>query len=218
MKNQYVNTLQDGDIINDAFVATRNDLRSKQNGGQFLGMVFKDKTGEVGGIMWNNAARTSGLFSPGDVVNVRGRVQTYQGKLQLNVDQIIPLGEEEYDLADMVHTPEESKEDLKKLRGILDTVENPWLVKLLEQFWNDADFMARFNVAAAAKRWHHEYRGGIIRHCYEMARIAETMCEVYPDLDRDILMLGVFLHDLGKLREMTTFKLAAKCCKRKSTK
>ena len=70
MKSQYVNVLQEGDFINDYFVAARNDLRSKQDGGKFLGMVFKDRTGEIGGIMWNNAADVSRLFVVGDVVNV----------------------------------------------------------------------------------------------------------------------------------------------------
>ena len=202
MKNQFVETLQDGDTVNSPFVAARNDLRNKQNGGQFLGMVFKDRSGEIGGIMWNNAAQTSRLFAVGDVVNVRGRVQTYQNRLQIQVDQILPLGADDYSLEDMVFTPAESRADYDRLRAILDTVENPWLKKLLDVFWNDADFVSRFTMAAAAKRWHHEYRGGLVRHCYEMARIAETMCELFARIDRGVLLLGVFLHDLGKLREM----------------
>ena len=203
MKNQYVNTLQEGDYVNDYFVAVRKDLRSRQNGGKFLGMVFKDKTGDVGGIMWNNAVEVAKLFELGDVVNVRGKVNTYQNRLQIQVDQVLPLKESEYNVDDLVFTPENTREDLEQFRVLLDSVQNAWLKQLIDAFWKDEDFMARFTSAAAAKKWHHEYRGGLVRHCFEMARLAETMCELYPGLDRDVLLTSIFFHDLGKLDEMS---------------
>jgi 3'-5' exoribonuclease len=203
MKKQFVKSLQEGDTVNDYFIATRNDLRSKQDGGKFLGMVFKDKTGEVGGIMWSNASEVSKNFRVGDVVNVRGKVNSYQNRLQVQVEQVLPMKEGEYDLGELVFTSGESEEDLNQLRAILDTVKDEHLQALLQLFWNDADFMSRFTVAAAAKKWHHEYRGGLVRHYYEMARIAETMCSLYPEVDRDLLLTCVFLHDLGKLYELT---------------
>ncbi len=203
MKSQYVNALAEGDHINDIFIAVRNDLRAKQDGGKFLGMVFKDKTGDIGGVMWNNPVETSKLFRVGDVVNVRARVNSYQNRLQLLVENVLPLNEDEYDLDDLVFTPENTQEDLANLRAILDTVERPELKKLIDLFWKDAAFMTRFASAAAAKKWHHEYRGGLVRHYYEMARIAQTMCELYPRADRDVLLTCVFLHDLGKLHEMS---------------
>ena len=86
MKKQFVETLQDGDVVNDYFVATRKDLRDTQAGGKFLGKVFKDKSGDIGGVMWNNAVSVSGLFEVGDVVNVRATVNTYQNRLQLRVE------------------------------------------------------------------------------------------------------------------------------------
>jgi 3'-5' exoribonuclease len=203
MKNHYVNALQEGDVINDIFIATRNDLRAKQDGGKFLGMVFKDRTGEIGGILWNNAAEMSRQFKVGDVVNVKGKVSSYQGRLQVQVERVLPLRDGEYDVADLVYTPDDTQNDLAALRGILDSLRNPWLQKLLGGFWGDAEFVARFTTAAAAKKWHHEFRGGLVRHTYEMCRIAETMCELYPGIDREVLLAAIFLHDLGKLDEMT---------------
>ncbi len=203
MKNQYVNALQEGDTVNDYFVATRRDLRSKQDGGKFLGMVFKDKTGEIGGIMWNKAVDTARIFEVGDVVNVRGRVNLYQERLQLQVNQVVPLRDDEYSIEDLVAAPEDTEEDVQQLLTLLRSIENPWLRKLIDAFLDDDDFLVRFKAAAAAKKWHHEFRGGLARHCYEMARLAETMCELYPELDRDLLLTGVFVHDLGKLDEMT---------------
>jgi 3'-5' exoribonuclease len=202
MKNQYVSQLQEGDYVNDYFVAVRKDVRPRQNGGKFLGMVFKDRTGEIGGVMWNNAVEVAKLFEVGDVVSVRAKVNTYQGRLQLQVDQVLPLQESDYNIEDLVYTHENTNKDFARLRAVLDTVQNPFLRQLLDSFWSDEAFIDRLNAAAAAKKWHHEYRGGLVRHCYEMAKIAETMCDLYPELDRDILLTGVLIHDLGKLEEM----------------
>ena len=203
MKNQYVNSLQEGDVVNDVFIATRNDLRSKQDGGKFLGMVFKDRTGEIGGIMWNNAAEVSRMFEVGDVVNVKAKVNAYQGRLQLQVERVLPLRDGEYDVSDLVFTPENTQVDLDAVCAIVASVTNKWLKVLLDTFLEDGDFMTRFSAAAAAKKWHHEYRGGLVRHIHEMCRLGETMCELYPSINRDLLMAAIFLHDIGKLDEMT---------------
>lgn len=203
MKKQFVNILKEGDYVNDYFVATRKDLRNKQDGSKFLGMVFKDRTGDIGGVMWNNAAEVHQTFEVGDVVNVRAKVNNYQSRLQLQVEQVLPLKDEEYDTNDLVAVNESQGEDTERLKAILDTIENPWLKKLYQAFWKDEAFMEGFCKAAAGKKWHHEYQGGLVRHCYEMARIAETMCELYPELDRDLLLIGVYLHDIGKIYELS---------------
>ncbi len=203
MKRQFVESLQDGDRVNDYFVAARKDLRDQQSGGKFLGMVFKDRTGEVGGVLWNNAASVARMFEVGDVVNVKGTVTTYQDRIQVRVEQVLPLRETEYSLEDLVYTPVDSGTVATQFRGIMQTVQNPYLKQLADSFLNDAELMARFEAAAAGKRWHHAHRGGLVQHCYEIARLAECMCELFPSLDRDVLLLGVFLHDIGKLDEMT---------------
>ncbi len=203
MKNQYVNMLQEGDYINDYFVAIRKDLRAKQNGGKFLGMVFKDKTGEIGGVLWNNAPDIAKLFELGDVVNVRGRVTTYQNRLQVQVDQVLPLRETDYNLTDLVPAVVTTPTDLQSFRAIFEGIENPFLKQLVQLFLSDSEFMNSFAAAAAAKKWHHEFRGGLLRHCLEMARLALTMCELFPEIDKDVLLTSVLLHDAGKIQEMS---------------
>lgn len=203
MKNQFVATLEEGDVVNDYYVAVRKDLRDTQSGGKFLGMVFKDKSGEIGGVMWNNAVSIAQLFELGDVVNVRATVNTYQNRLQLRVDQVLPLKQDEYDPADLVFTPEDRADAMAKFRAILDTVENKWLKAVIDAFLSDVPFMEKLAGAGAGKRWHHAYPGGLIQHCYEMAEIAETMCRLFPTLDRDLLMTGVFVHDIGKVEELS---------------
>jgi 3'-5' exoribonuclease len=203
MKKQFVSMLQEGDVVNDYFLAARKDLREQTNGGKFLGMVFKDRTGEIGGILWNNALAISRLFEVGDVVNVRGTVTSYQDRLQIRVDQVLPLKETEYGREELVVMAENSAESLSQLRDILVMVKNEPLAALIKSFLDDGAFVARFLEASAGKRWHHAYRGGLVRHCYEMARIVLCICELFPNVDRDLLLTGVFLHDIGKLDEMS---------------
>jgi 3'-5' exoribonuclease len=203
MKKQFVAMLQEGDVVNDYFLAVRKDLREQPNGSKFLGMVFKDRTGEIGAILWNNAAAVARLFEVGNVVKVRGNVTSYQERLQIRVDQVLPLREHEYAATDLVAEPEDTEEVLGRFREFLGRIENQWLRTLVDNFFNDADFVSRFSLTAAGKKWHHAYRGGLVQHCYEMARIVLTMCELFPSLDRDILLTAVFLHDVGKLDEMT---------------
>lgn len=202
MKRQYVNTLQDGDTVNDYFVATRKDLRTKQDGGKFLGMVFKDKTGEMGGILWNNAVEMARVFEVGDVVNVKARVTNYQGRLQMRVEQVTALQESDYSRDDLVAMQENAESGLEELRVALSVVVQPHLRQLIDAFWADKAFVDGFATAAAAKKWHHELRGGLVRHCIEMVRLSETMCQLYPEIDRDLLLTAVLVHDIGKLKEM----------------
>jgi len=203
MKTQFVSMLQEGDKVNDYFVAARKDLRTMNNGGKFLGMVFRDKTGEVGGIMWNNAAEVARLFEVGDVVNVRGTVGVYQDRLQVRADAVLPLKENEYRRDDLVATPDDAESDIRRLREILAEVQNPHLRALVDAFLTDTAFMEEFSHAAAGKKWHHAYPGGLAKHCYEIARIVVTMVELFPTLNKDLLLTGVLVHDIGKLEEMS---------------
>lgn len=202
MKRQFVESLQEGDVVNDYFVAAHKDLRTQPNGSQFLGMAFKDRTGEIGGILWQSAVSVAAMFEVGDVVSVRGSVSSYQDRLQIRVQQVLPLKEGEYDLDDLVEKASNAEDAVAKLRALAETVQDPWLRALLDALWGDEAFAAAFGQAAAGKKWHHAARGGLARHCYEMARIAEVMAELFPELNRDLLLTAVTLHDVGKLEEM----------------
>lgn len=203
MKRQFVEALQDGDVVNDYFVAVRKDLRDQSNGGKFLGMVFKDRSGEIGGILWNGAAGVARMFEIGDVVNVRGTCAVHQDRLQVRVDQVLPLREHEYDPADLVYAPDGLDEAAARYLEQLRTVQDPHLNALLVSFLDDASIMERLKAAAAGKKWHHAFRGGLLKHCAEVTTIAMTMCELFPALNKDLLVAAIFLHDIGKIDEMT---------------
>jgi len=190
-------------VIDDYFVAVRKDLRDQQGGGKFLGMVFKDRTGEIGGILWNNAVAVARQFELGDVVSVRGTVSSYQGRLQIRVERVLPLRDGEYNLDDLAAAPENTAEYLAELRSLIETIQEPHLAELCRSFLSDEGFIARFSSAAAGKKWHHAFPGGLVAHCVEMARLAIASCEIFEGVDRDLLLAGVLLHDIGKLDELS---------------
>ncbi|MCP4642122.1 MAG: HDIG domain-containing protein, partial [bacterium] len=202
-KRQYVEALQEGDYVDDYFVAIRKDLREQQKGGKFLGMVFKDRTGEIGGILWTNAVAVARQFELGDVVNVRGNITSYQDRLQVRVEQVLPLREDEYSIDGLVFVPEDATNTFDQFCGMLDSVSNEWLSKLVTSFLEDEVFVDRFKAAAAGKKWHHANHGGLVLHCYEMAKLAQATAEVYPNVDLDLLLTAILLHDCGKLVELT---------------
>jgi 3'-5' exoribonuclease len=166
-------------------------------------MVFKDRSGEIGGILWTGAANVARMFEQGDVVSVRGTVAAHQERLQIRVEQVLPLREQEYDMSDLVATTGNLEDSEAKYRETLLSVQNPWLRALVDRFLADEDLMGRFKVASAGRKWHHSSRGGLLQHCREMTVLALAACEIFPMLDRDVLITGIFLHDIGKVDEMS---------------
>lgn len=203
MKHQFVELLQEGDSVDDYFLATRKDVRTTANGNKFLGMVFRDRTGDIGGIHWTNPVGIASNYEVGDVVQVRGRVQTYQERLQLKVDTVVALREGEFDEADLVDEPIDIESVLEAFTKLMGSIKEPHLAKLVDTFWGDMEFRETFVTASAGKRWHHGYRGGLIEHCLEMGRLVDNVCAVYTDLNRDVMMAAVLLHDVGKLEELS---------------
>jgi len=203
MKRQYVIELREGDRVNDYFLAARKELRSRQNGGKFLGLVLRDKTGEIGAVAWDSAEMMGRLFEMGDVIAVRGTVQTYQGRLQVRVESIAALNPGDYDPADLKGTSQDLAEDRDRYVEKLRSVQQPDLKRLLQLFLDNGELMEQFCRASAGRKWHHEYAGGLLRHCLEMTCLADTLCDLFPDLHRDLLVTAIFFHDIGKLQEMS---------------
>jgi 3'-5' exoribonuclease len=143
------------------------------------------------------------LFELGDVVNVQGSVTSYQGRLQVRVDQVLPLREGEFDLSDLSYVPETLDKTLTEFIQIMRSVKNEWLARLIDSFLSDEAFMNAFAEAAAGKKWHHAYTGGLAQHCLELAKLADAVCTIFPGVDRDMLLTGILVHDIGKIAEMS---------------
>ncbi len=167
----------------------------------FLRLKLTDKTGNVAANVWNNAKSESEKFQEGDVIKVKAQVILYKNQVQLTLQQVRIAESVEFDLADILPV---SKKDVNELAEILfnyiDNVSDSYIRALLKHFYEDKEFFRIFATSPAAKSWHHNFITGLLEHTISVARICEFTSAMYP-LNKDILIAGALLHDIGKVYE-----------------
>jgi 3'-5' exoribonuclease len=206
MTRRFVKQLADGEALDEVFLVTDKQLRANRNGNLYLQVDLADRSGTINARQWNAGEPVFRSFDVGDFLQVRGKVQLFQGSLQVILNHVERVQPEKLgiDLGDFLpHTPHDIDELLKRLRGVLLKLSNPHLRALVECFLMDADFVRDFCAAPAGIKNHHAYLGGLLEHVVTLLDAAERLLPLYPHLDRDLLLMGVFLHDVGKVRELT---------------
>jgi 3'-5' exoribonuclease len=199
----FVNRIQERDWVEDAFLVRDKIVGMAKNGKPYLTLKLMDRTGEVEGRIWDRVDELSELFERDDFVRVAGKASVYMGKMQLVIQEVTRLGESAVELADFLpvasRPEEEMVADLKaRVAGFTD----PHLHALLQAFLDDPEFLAAYSRAPAAKAMHHVYLGGLLEHSLAVATLADDICRRYPGLNRDLLVAGALLHDVGKLNEL----------------
>jgi 3'-5' exoribonuclease len=198
----FISELTPNQEIASLFVATEKQLRTARNGTVYLDLKLSDKTGEIAGKMWEKAAEASAGFKSGQIVYLRARTELYKEKLQLGISEIMPVPDGAYDPADFLPVcPLDRDELFERLRKLLSGVTHAPLRQLCEAILADPEIMTRFKLAPAAKAMHHAYIGGLLEHTVSVITLIYRICNHYPDLDRDLLITGAFLHDIGKIEE-----------------
>lgn len=203
-RRQYVKDLTSGIAVEEVYLVAEKSLRANRSGGLYLQLELRDRTGSVSCRMWNANEKLFNSFEVNDFLRVRGRTQLYQGELQLIVSELERVSHEEVDMADFLpQTPQEIDKLQLELEEKLRSIEHPDLASLVETFLADTTLMARFAAAPAAIKYHHAYQGGLLEHVVTMMEIADRIAPLYPELDRDLLIMGIFLHDIGKVVELS---------------
>lgn len=201
---RFVQTLADGDNVEEVYLVVDKQLRANRNGNLFLQLELRDRTGTIGARLWNAGEPLFRSFEAGDFVLVKGKVQLFQGSLQMILSHVNKEQAERIDLADYLpHTDKDVSKLYERLRGLLRKLGNPHLLALAEAFLLDESFTQAFCRAPAGIRHHHAYIGGLLEHVVSMLDAADRLAPLYPELDRDLFLMGVFLHDVGKVRELT---------------
>jgi 3'-5' exoribonuclease len=185
------------------FAVTSKQLRSRKDGGQYMAVTLGDRTGQIESRMWDNFADVAAAFEQGDVVKVRAEVCRYNGRLQLNLEKLRRAGPEEFELADYVpHTRKDVGELWSALVRSVDSFTDPWLQALVRSFIDDPAFAVAFREAPAAKSLHHAWLGGLLEHVVSLLGFCDLAAHHYPEINRDLLLTGAILHDIGKLEEL----------------
>jgi 3'-5' exoribonuclease len=204
MTRRFVNQLANGDAVDEVFLVSDKQLRANRQGNLYLHLELRDKSGSVGARLWNATEGLSRTFEPGDFLLARGKIQVFQGALQVILSHIETVDPRSISPEDFL--PQTSQNVAKltaKLRELLLKIANPHLRALVECFLIDDEFVRKFTTAPAGIKNHHAYQSGLLEHVVTLLTIADRIMDLYPDVDRDLLMTGIFLHDIGKIEELS---------------
>ena len=203
MPRTYIRDLGQQDTVDEVFVASGKQLRPNRNGNLYLQVELSDRTGSISTRLWNADDALYQSFNDGDYVRVQGNTQLFQGAVQMIAKRIERVEPEEVDPAEF--EPEAAVDVnrlLARMKELIRSMGDLHLRTLAECFLLDEEFLTRFTLAPAGTKHHHSYHGGLLEHTVGVMEAADRIAPNYPRLDRDLLLLGAMLHDIGKTREL----------------
>jgi 3'-5' exoribonuclease len=205
MKTHFVADLQDGQAFTTLFLVREKEIRtSARTGSSWLQLELADRTGTISAKMWDNFAAIEKTFERDDVVQVRARVKLYNGQKELTLEQVIPAAERDYELGDFLpHTKYDVEKLFAELRAAIAAMKNPALKRLLLIIVEDPVIAPKLKRAPAAMTMHHAFVGGLLEHIVSLIGLGRAVAAHYPELDADLLLAGIVLHDIGKIDELS---------------
>jgi 3'-5' exoribonuclease len=204
MPRRFVQELADGEAIDEVYLVTEKQLRANRNGNLYIQVELRDRTGAISARLWNAGEGLFRTFDEGDFLHIKGKVQLFQGNLQMILSNLERIAADKVELPHFLpQTEQDVSKLLERLRGFLLRLGNPHLRALAECFLMDENFVRDFSTVPAGIRNHHAYLGGLLEHVVTLLDAADRIAPLYPELDRDLLMAGIFLHDVGKVRELS---------------
>ena len=198
---------KEGRKFRDLFLVLRKNLTTTAEGQPYLRLTLADSSDSIEAFVWDNAANIDRLFQEGNIVELEGSFKTFRGTPQVVIRSIgrVLSDRREVDLGDFQPASKwPRKEMLAELSKLLLATGNPWLAQLYRAFLSDATFREALSNAPAAKSFHHAFVGGLLEHTLGLVRLARAIAPLYADrLNPEIVVAGAFLHDLGKLYELS---------------
>ncbi len=192
-------------VITSSFVVASKQAKPKKSGELYLALTLVDRTGQIDAKMWDNVADYIGIFEQDDFIKVRGLINKFNGRFQLTLHKLRSLEETEVDFNDYLPRTKKDIDQLWRALGeFVDRLQNCHLKALLKAFMADPQIERAYKSAPAAKSLHHAYIGGLLDHVVSLLRLCDLASRNYPGtIDRDLLMTGAFLHDIGKVHELS---------------
>lgn len=207
MKDIYVSdlsTFEESKIFDAFFLVLHKQQRTTKTNKPYLNLILGDKTGQLEGRVWDPGdSRIAKDFERGDIAKVRGSVSRFDDRLQMKVEYLRKATASEVERSDMLPSTTCDVDELwRKLLGFVESFTDPDLKRLLNTLLADVNLAQAFREAPAAKQLHHAWLGGLLEHVVSLLALADGVAPHYPVLQRDLLLTGVVLHDIGKVREL----------------
>jgi 3'-5' exoribonuclease len=204
MAHNFINGIEPGQTIDDIYMAREPILRSTTRGDLYIAMFLSDRTGQLNGRMWQ-ATETiyKALPKPG-FVHIQGRSELYQNKLQIVINNISVVDADNVVVDDfLARTDKDTDKMFEEVKKTVGRIKNPQLKALADQFLADTELMEKFCKAPGGTALHHNYLGGLLEHTHNMLQVAVAILPLYPELQTDLVLAGIFLHDMGKTEELS---------------
>ncbi len=204
MAHKFINQIEPGEAIDDIYIVRDPILRSTARGDLYIAMFLLDRTGQLNGRMWQ-ATETiyKALPKPG-FVHIQGRSELYQNNLQIIINNISVVDASSVRIDDfLARTDKDTKQMFEEVTKIVGRIKNPHLKTLVGEFMADSELMEKFRNAPGGMKLHHNYIGGLLEHTHNMLRVAVAILPLYPEMQADLVLAGIFLHDIGKTEELS---------------
>ncbi len=199
----YISDMGTSERFSGTFCIANAQLALTKNGDPYLACLLSDKTGQVPGRRWNFNEEAFKRLPTEGFVYAEGRTQPFKGELQLIIEHIETIEPSPDQLRDLLPSSERPVQEMwNEFTAMMGTIEHPAMKALLQAYFEDEMLMDQFRTAPAAKMMHHAYLGGLLEHTLQLLKLADVVCPLYPKISRDIVLVGLFLHDLGKTREI----------------
>jgi 3'-5' exoribonuclease len=206
MSRKFLKDCEPGDLLEDVFVLSGKQLSTTQTGKHFIKCTIGDRTKQITARMWNASQGIFNAMPDGGFLRVAGRVENYQDNLQFIIDRFWLVEDEarEVVIGDLMpQTKKDVEQMFARMLEIVRGVKNTQLLALVEAYIADATLMEQFKRSPAAMTFHHAFIGGLLEHTLNMLEVAERICPLYPNLNGDLVKVGIFLHDIAKTWELT---------------
>ena len=203
MEQKELNAVEKGEKIDHFLLIRKCELRQTKTNKPYLYLELGDKTQTIGANVWENFENLFKTIQSGEVVKVQGSMDDYQGNPQIKITSLRnPKPEEKITPEDFLPKSKRDLSEMKKeIKNRIEKVSNPFLKQLIKNIFFGDNF-EKFIKSPAGKSWHHSYLHGLLEHTLEIIKICDLMCDIHPEINRDLLICGAMLHDFGKTEEL----------------
>ena len=206
MERKFIKDFQENTTISGFFIVFAKDLRKTKTDKDYLDLMLMDKTGSINAKIWDNVEDFTAKFEKGEAVAVKAQVTSFNEELQLRIESIRRVNPEQdsaygFALADLLPSSNKDPDKMwSEVQQVIQSLQNRFLKTIVQNIYTEHE--EKIKTYPASMILHHAFRHGLLEHTHSMLMIAEGVCQNYTELDHDLVITGILLHDIGKLIEL----------------
>ncbi|MBN2018698.1 MAG: HD domain-containing protein [Sedimentisphaerales bacterium] len=204
MAHKFISEISPGETVDDVYLVKEPVLRSTSRGDLYIAMFLADKTGQLNGRVWQASEEMYKAIPKPGFIRVQGRSEVYQNSLQIVVNYISVIDVSKVKIEDfLAQTDKDVDKMFAEIKQTVGAIKNKQLKAVADEFLADEQLMKKFRSCPGGMSMHHDFIGGLLEHTWNMLRAASAILPLYPDIQADLVLTGIFIHDMGKTEELT---------------